>query len=612
MSDEQPDPSQTNKHRSRSGSKPMHRRQRSSFVTPLRIATVIAVLLVGTGALFANKLVSSKARTAPTKPTTTTQTRPSSPSTTQPTALALANEVPKHRLSPGPLYSAAIKAQNKLPGTSAWRITGPQSGTSIMGYASATSVVMGKSFQLFVSDNSPTFVVQAYRMGYYQGLYGHLVWTSPTITGVVQPACPPSQTSHTVSCNWQPSLQITTNSSWFPGDYILKLVSNTGQESYVPITVIDLHSNSAVLLINAVTTWQAYNLWGGWDLYFGPYQGARSTIVSFDRPYSYAFGQGAADFIGNELPMVALTEEMGLNVSYLTSIDINEYPQLLKNHSEIVSLGHDEYWSPKMRAAITSARNIGVNLAFLGANAIFRRIRFASSPLGRDRLEINYRIASLDPEYGKNNALVTTNWPSPPDPQPEGDLIGVQYQCNPVRYPMIITDPTAWVFHGTGLTMGSEIPNLVGSEFDGYGSNYSPPASLQLLANSPVLCRNVPYFADMSYYTASSGAGVFATGTNLWVAANGTQCPPPLSGCPISPVVTITKNVLIAFGTGPAGPTHPAHPNAAEVAAHPPYGPLIPTTPTTTAPVSTTTTSSTTSTTTTAPVSTTTTSAPAG
>ena len=50
-----------------------------------------------------------------------------------------------------------------------------------------------------------------------------------------------------------------------------------------------------------------------------------------------------------------------------------------------------------MRAIITRARDRGTNLAFIGANEIYRRIRFGSSPLGPDRIEINYRNPREDP-----------------------------------------------------------------------------------------------------------------------------------------------------------------------------------------------------------------------
>ena len=549
------------------------------------VAIAAAVLVLGSTAVIA--LLSEGTRPKPALASETTTTTIRSTTSTIP-----------YKAAPGSLYSSAIAAQNAKPGTSAWRITGNQTPTNIEGYASKVSVNQGGSFTLFVSTTSQSYVVQAYRMGYYQGLLGRLIWTSPKLTGTDQPACPVLKPSNTVECSWKPSLTIKTNSSWFPGDYLLKLVGNNGAQKWVPITVRNDQSNAAVVVVNSVTTWQAYNLYGGYDLYSGPNgYSDRASKVSFDRPYDYYFGQGAADFYGNELPLVALVEKMGLNVTYITDVDLQKRPSLISNHRVLISLGHDEYYSPEMRHALTVAQQHGTNLMFLGANAIFRRIRFESTSLGADRIEVNYRVASLDPLNGINNAQVTTNWPDGPDPRPESALIGIQYACNPVRYDMVITDPSSWIFANTGLKFGSRLHNLVGSEYDGFDP-YSPyPSSLQLLANSPVLCRNQPGFSDMSYYTTPNGAGVFSTGTNLWVAALGSSCPSFLGSCPIAPVVKITENVLTAFGSGLPGLKHPSIPNAMQVWRNPPIPGFHPVPP----PTTTTTTTTTSTTTTTIP-----------
>lgn len=44
----------------------------------------------------------------------------------------------------------------------------------------------------------------------------------------------------------------------------------------------------------------------------------------------------------------------------------------------VISLGHDEYWTPEQRQHITRARGAGTNLAFLGVNACYRRINAAA------------------------------------------------------------------------------------------------------------------------------------------------------------------------------------------------------------------------------------------
>jgi hypothetical protein len=64
--------------------------------------------------------------------------------------------------------------------------------------------------------------------------------------------------------------------------------------------------------------------------------------------------------------------------------------------------------------------------------------------------------------------------------------------------------------------------------------------------------------ADMTYYTASSGAGVWDTGTIDWVGSIRPVC---ATCAHPGPVTQITLNVLAAFGTGPAGHEHPSTAN---------------------------------------------------
>jgi hypothetical protein len=52
---------------------------------------------------------------------------------------------------------------------------------------------------------------------------------------------------------------------------------------------------------------------------------------------------------------------------------------------------------------------------------------------------------------------------------------------------------------------------------------------------------------------------VFAAGTNYWVSK---LEPPEFPATAYNPmIVTVTKNVLLAFGAGPAGQAHPSVPN---------------------------------------------------
>ena len=291
-------------------------------------------------------------------------------------------------------------------------------------------------------------------------------------------------------------------------------------------------------------------------------------MVSFDRPYPWNWANGAADLIGNELPLLLLMEKNGLDITYTTDVDLHTTtPGQLENHSALLSLGHDEYWSVPMRTNATAARDAGVNLAFFGANACYRRIRFEPSPVGPNRHQICYKDAQEDPYYGVDNALITANWPDPPDADPESSLIGNMYGSNPVSANMVITNPDSWIFNGAGVTLGSKLSGVVGSEYDRYNPSYRSPTNLEILAHSPLVCRGAADHSDVTWYTAPSNAGVFASGTNLWIAklVIDSQIPPQLLPGTFpgvtGPLTTMTMNLLSAIGFGPAGKQYPSTPN---------------------------------------------------
>src|SRR5438067_12344941 len=75
-----------------------------------------------------------------------------------------------------------VTSENQLPGTSDWRIP-PGTLKGIRGFADQVSVQAGSAVTICVSTRDATFHVEAYRLGYYQGLGARLVWTSPEVTG---------------------------------------------------------------------------------------------------------------------------------------------------------------------------------------------------------------------------------------------------------------------------------------------------------------------------------------------------------------------------------------------------------------------------------------------
>jgi N,N-dimethylformamidase beta subunit-like, C-terminal len=479
-----------------------------------------------------------------------------------------------HRGTPGHRVTALPfpAAQNRARGTRAWRTTDLGAPGAIEGFASRVSVLPGQPFRLYVSTTSASFRVQAFRMGWYHGARARQVWASGPVAGHQQAGPVIAPATHLVTAPWRPSLTVATR-GWPPGAYLLRLDAASGAQRYVPITVRSPSTAGQVVLLLGTTTWQAYNAWGGYSLYAGPAGSAgRAYAVSFDRPYD---GDGATLFLAFDEPPIALAERTaGLPLAYETDNDLAADPHLLAGARAVISLGHDEYYSASMRAALTTARGAGTNLAFLGANAIYRHIRWASSPLGAGRVIICYKVATLDPLYGRHDSATTQSWRDPPDPRPESVLTGVFYECNPVSAPYVVADPGNWIFAGTGVRRGTSFPGLVGPEYDRVNPAVPFPRPLEVLAHSPVVCDGVPTYSDSAYYTVPAGAGVFASGTMRWVCAmRGPACGHGVGRAAQAFVDRATQNLFRAFAAGPAGRAHPARGNLASVlpAAGSPY-----------------------------------------
>jgi hypothetical protein len=448
--------------------------------------------------------------------------------------------------------------ENARPGTATWRIP-PGSPHDIQGYADEVSAAVGERVGLYVDTSAPRFRVRAFRLGYYQGLGGRLIWTSRRHDGVRQPPSTVDLDTLMVSTTWTRSLRFRVTDAWVQGSYLLKLVSSTGGQSYIPFVVRDDMSTAPLVIQQQVFTWQAYNDWGGRSLYHGP--GGfddRSRVVSFDRPYT---GDGSAGML-RSLPLIALVEQAGMDITYRTDRDLHVRPTELQQHQTLVTLNHDEYWSTAMRDAVESARAVGVNLVSLGANGIYRHVRVQASPLGPAREIVCYKIRDEDPLNGVNNAEVTVNWRSPPVNDPESAVLGAMYDCFGVDHAdMVVGDAGAWVFAGTGLHDGDHIAGAVDGEVDRVFPGEPTPASIQVLAHSPATCDDKRSVSDMTYYTASSGAGVVDVGSLGWYKA--LRCAPPVATPSCSPAATrITRNVLSA-GWAPFGDAHPSVPNAA-------------------------------------------------
>ncbi|MCD9880886.1 N,N-dimethylformamidase beta subunit family domain-containing protein [Streptomyces guryensis] len=456
------------------------------------------------------------------------------------------------------------------PGTPDWRIQSQGPATAVVGYADQVSVTPGEECGLYVSTTASSFRVSAFRVGWYGGAEARLVWSSGRIPGGVQPEPVFLTDTRTVRADWRRTLSLGT-AGWPEGAYLLRLDTEDGHQRYVPLIVRSAQGTGRTVLIHAPATWQAYNQWGGYSLYAGSsgaYAG-RSLAVSFDRPYD---SDGAEKFMVYERALVVLAERLGIPLAYTTGVDVHRDPKVLHGAAAIICLGHDEYWTPEQRRHVSMARDGGTNVAFLGANTCFRRIRLEHGGTRPDRTVVCYKSSfRSDPCYTTHPSLVTTDFRQFPAPDPESSLTGVLYEGYPTDAPYVVHAADHWLYEGTGVRPGDGFDHLVGAEYDRVTPGAPVPEPLEITAHSPLVCNGSRSNSDSAYYTAPSGAGVFATGTMRWVEALMAGTPDGgrdhhMDSRTRAFVTRTTENLLHAFAQGPAARRRPApRPNLSEV-----------------------------------------------
>ena len=455
--------------------------------------------------------------------------------------------------APGPDVSAPPSWT--LTGTERWRLRHPARDGQLAGFTTRASAPPGVPVDLRVSTTARTYRVTAYRIGWYRGGTGLEVWRSGLLRGHEQAGPQFADLERrTVVAPWRRTSLVDTG-AWSPGVYVFEL-STARWEAHVPYVVRSPSVAGRVVLVAPVTTWQAYNDWGGYSLYAGPAGDRRSWAVSFDRPYP---APGSGELMFGVVPVVLAAERARVPVAYLTNLDLHTRRQPLRGARAYVSMGHDEYWTSRMRRVVERARGDGVNLAFLGANTMYWRIRLQGGRHEPARVVVGYRTdAHLDTRAGPRRR--TGLFRDGPGPRAgEHALTGLQYECFPVDAPYRVVSPGWWGFAGTGVRRGDTFPHLVGIEADRVYPVPTTPRPLQVLSHVEYSCGGVHTSAQSAYYSHRSGAGVFNAGTLRWTCALGDRCRPHELGPRTRRFVRqVTVNVLHAFARGPAGAASPA------------------------------------------------------
>jgi hypothetical protein len=221
----------------------------------------------------------------------------------------------------------------------------------------------------------------------------------------------------------------------------------------VPLVITGSGAND-LTFISSVLTWQSYNQWGGESLYKGA-DGNRKTaasVVSFDRPYD---GDGSGQFRYMEQPLITLMEKNGLDINYITDLEVDSNPEVFAQTRSIVLGGHSEYWTQSMRQHFDNAVASGTNLIVFGGNT------------GYAVTEIKLRNISGRTPYRKIG-------------NPESLLLGSQYFAVAIRKDLVSNN--AWPFSVLGED--AQIKGIYGYEADTAMGTVGP--GVQVLARAVI------------------------------------------------------------------------------------------------------------------------------
>ena len=319
-------------------------------------------------------------------------------------ALSLAGSPGAHAADPCGTGSNPIVCENSKTGTPMEDWFAPNAYGNVQGFTDQVSYQAGQTVQ-FKVQSPVAYHVEVFRLGYYGGDGARQLSTAAQAAATYPanftrdgtPGSPPDNTVVDGEPQGKP-LQCAGNSaglidcgnwpataSWtIPGDAVSGLyianfdqVDGNGVMPY-PFVVRNDSSHSAIVVQTDDETWQAYNKWGGRNLYDGdgPAPDGRAYQVSYNRPLDIGGDNGV---YGSEFEMLYWLERNGYDVSYLSGLDVSTRPADLANHTMFMSSGHDEYWTQDQFTNVLNARKAGVNETFFSGNEVSWKTRFAPS-----------------------------------------------------------------------------------------------------------------------------------------------------------------------------------------------------------------------------------------
>jgi len=449
---------------------------------------------------------------------------------------ALPQEFPDFGLTPEQRREAVRGHYYEYPG-----MDGPRG--EIWCYTDRFSYGTGEKITLFVSSTAPTFRLEVLR----DGGTGTPVMEKAGLSACWQDT--PDQCS-VEGCGWEASFEFRVPEDWPSGAYRVTLTAENRNGEPIScrhlfiLSPLPGRKHSRILQVAATGTWTAYNTWGGSNHYqgiTGPDRDQYAPAVSTQRPWcrgfvvlppdaprvpleislpptaipryphmewAYATGHSkkyaSAGWASYDGHFFRWAERAGYAIDLASQHELHFSPDILDGYDCAVFVGHDEYWSWKMRDAVDAFVEGGGHAARFAGNFMWQT-RIEDE--GRRQVCYKYRARAEDPVYLTGDVSRATNsWEAPEIGRPGAQTFGLNATsglyagwggCAPRGargFP--IYRPEHWAFAGTGLSYGDLLggdSHIFGYEVDGLDhvirrglpeptGEGSPPDGLRILA----------------------------------------------------------------------------------------------------------------------------------
>jgi hypothetical protein len=341
-----------------------------------------------------------------------------------------------------------------------------------------------------------------------------------------------------VGCGWPVLLTFRVDPQWETGFYLIIVrtwdaAGTVFEREHFFVVRPRPKERRPLVLIMGTNTMNAYNDWGGANLYRGlplgnpdPRKDIAAPVVSTQRPvargmlrlppgypreadfssskppfwrvrfpaYEWARFCGYSRHFNDafwatyERPFTVWAESVGYELDVITQQDLDEDPHVLDGHQCAIAVGHDEYYSLNMRNVLDAFLEAGHNFARFGGN-IYDAARMTLGNNGTTQA----RGSKADGSAPQDGFAVPVN-----------STFGINataylgYGVTAPRSPggYLIYQPNHWTLSGTDLYYGDLLGGvpvgIAGFELDGLAND-----AWQMKEGRPVLTKSFPHLQNL-------------------------------------------------------------------------------------------------------------------